>query len=130
LLSGRAAGAPNRQPAARGVRLRELGQELVAKRAELVLLPEEIRFLGREALDRLLELGRAARIEAQELVVAVEIVEAERFDAIDEPTLEEEHRVVVVVEARVLVEQIAQEPELLRAELGVRQKSRRRHRGR
>jgi len=50
--------------------------------------------------------------------------------AIDETTLEEEHRVVVVVEARVLVEQIAQEPELLRAELGVRQKSRRRHRGR
>ena len=107
----------------------KLGQDLIAKRAELVLLPKEIRLARDETFDHLVELGFSTRTEAEMLVVSVETLEPERVDPFAEAALEKKRRVVVEVEPRVLVDDVAKQAKLLGAERRLAQEGHPTHRG-
>src|SRR6185312_1866195 len=89
LLAGGAAGAPHREAIARRGADAEQREDLLAVGAELVRLAEEVGLVDGDEIRRLVELGAAALLEAEELVVLAERVKPERGDAIAEAALED-----------------------------------------
>jgi len=97
----------------------EQGQDLFAVSAELVRLAEEVGLVDGDEIRGLVELGAAALFEAEELVVLAERVQPERGDAVAEATLEDRSRLGAEEDAAVLVEELAQQPELGHFEVDV-----------
>ena len=92
LLAGGAAGAPHAEPLARVRRGAQRGEDLVLVGAELVRLAEEVGLVDGDEIDGLLELGAAALVEAEELVVLAERRQPQGREAIAQPPLHDEPR--------------------------------------